>query len=204
MDPVVINVDIDTTGLDATKDEICRMHAFDNDQGPLSKSFSIYLMPNVEFTPEASRLNKFKKMGSSLLYNGEEVPCKTQIEGLKFFKNFILKVKGERKAVIISYNAKEFLAKFVVHGFSKYLKLPAEELDDLKIEFADPYLMLEPSRLELRGCKNLRLRTIYKHLFGEGHNDPDAERDSIALHQVLKKLEIGRDQIIKNSFAAEY
>lgn len=198
MDPVVINVDIDTTGFYAC-DEMCRIYAFDNDKGLSEELFSIFLMPNVSFMPKASEKNKFTKVDSTLLYDGEEIAdCKTQEEGLQLFLDFINMVKGERNAILISYSARDCLAKFVVYGFRKYLKLSAK---DLKIQFADPYLMLKSRKHEF-GCENMRLRTIYKHLFGEGHDYPNAERDSIALHQILKKLEIGRDEIIANSFTA--
>ncbi len=192
---VIINIDIDTTGLNPAKDQICRIFAFNNEEGYSPETvFSIFLMPTCAFTEEAARLNGFKKEDGTLCHYGEEVEALTQEEGYQQLRDYITLI-GKGNCILISHNAKGFLAPFLVNGFKKYLS--AEDLSG-RIRFADslPIIKIYRSTLLARVKK---LATIHNCLFPnkKTYNTPNARNDAIALNEILSELKVGRDEIIK-------
>lgn len=205
-DSVVINIDIDTTGLNVDKDQVCRIFAFDNDIGYEEDSFSIFMMPMCDFTVDASLRNKFTIEGGfadkTLLLRGKPVTSVSQEEG---FREVYAYIRSKGKCTLISHCAKIFLAQFLVIGFKKYLNLSAEELDAAGIKFSDSYLMIKPKRhILLRGIENLKEPTIYQYLFPakKRYKTPNARNDTIALRKILAKLEITSEMIRASSFLA--
>lgn len=200
---VVINIDIDTTGLVAGEDQICRIFAFDNEvEVGAQNFFSKFLMPTCAFPKDVSALNGFSIEGESLLLGGDTVHSVSQEQG---FHDLYEYIRGKGKCILISHNAKRFLAQFMVFGFKKYLNLNARELDDQGIKFADSYLMMKPMRDQwLPGIENLKEPTIHQYLFPDGktYKTPNARNDAIALREILARLEMDRGMIARNSFSA--
>ena len=104
----VINVDIDTTGLEPEDHDICRIVAFDNAIGYSDSAFSVFVMPNCSFNPKASRLNMFTMWEGQLLFEGRPVEALSQEDALQRFYDYI----SEGKYLLVSYNSKKFLAPF--------------------------------------------------------------------------------------------
>ena len=195
----IINIDIDTTGLLASEDQICRIFAFDNEVGHEHGQFSKFLMPTHSFPKEVSSLNGFSIEGGSLMLNGKERASVSQKKGFRALFQYI---HGIGKCVLVSHNSRKFLAQFLVFGFKKYLGIAAEKLDEYGIKFADSLLIIKRSRLP--GIENMQEPTIHQFLFPHRtpYQTPNARNDAIALHEILAKLKIGKGEIIENSFTA--
>ena len=203
---VIINIDIDTTGLNPRSDQICRIFAFNNEGGYVyGEEFSLYLMPTCPFNEEATRLNGFTiGENNGLLLCGEPVESVSQQEGFQCLYEYIL-TKGQGNCVLISHYAKGFLAPFLVNGFCKYLNLTAEKLDSIGLKFADSYLIIEPKKDRwLPGIKNLKEPTIFEYLFPDKktYKTPNARNDAIALNEILTKLKISSRKIVEHTFSS--
>ena len=196
------NVDIDTTGFGPEDHDICRIVAFDNAIGysGTHSDFSVFVMPNRRFSPEASRLNKFTMSEGQLLFEGIPVKVLSQEDALQRFYDYI----SGGESLLVSYNSKKFLAPFLIQKFEEYLKIHPSQLSGIR--FADPYLMINKRREEFVPCKmeNLKLPTVHKYFFPdrEPYSTPNAENDSKALREVMSKLNITDEVLVENSFAA--
>ena len=186
----VINVDIDTTGFGPKDHDICRIVAFDNAIGysGTHSDFSVFVVPNRRFSPEASRLNKFTMSEGQLLFEGRPVEALSQEDALQRIYDYI----SEERSILVSYCSKDFVAPFLIHKFEEYLKIHLSQLSN--IQFADPYLMLDESREEFvpSKMKNLKLPTVHNYFFPnrEPYSTPNAKNDSKALREVMSKLNI--------------
>ena len=203
--PEVINVDIDTTGLQPAKNDICRIVA----STPQCK-LSMYVMPECDFEEEASRKNGYTIEGTGadrqLLFKGKPVTTVAQKDALELFHSYVAKIGG-RNSLLISHHSKGFLARFVVDKFKKYLKIDPETLDSEGVRFSDPLKMLRERRRQfpkLNEVSDLKLPTIYRHLFPskKPFHTPNAKNDSKALKKVLKELNIDSTLLNEYSFSA--
>ena len=203
--PEVINVDIDTTGLQPAKNDICRIVA----STPQCK-LSMYVMPECDFEEEASRKNGYTIEGTGtgrqLLFKGKPVTTVAQKDALELFHSYVAKI-GRRNSLLISHHSKGFLSRFVVGKFKKYLKINPETLDSEGVRFSDPLKMLRKRRGQfpkLSGISDLKLPTIYRHLLPrkKPYFTPNAKNDSKALKKILKELDVDSKLLNEYSFSA--
>ena len=202
--PEVINVDIDTTGLQPANNDICRIVA----STPQCK-LSIFVMPECSFEKKASYLNKYTIEGigaeRQLLFKGKPVMTVAQKDALRLLYSYITKIGG-RNSLLISHNCKGFLARFIVNKFKKYLNIKPKRLDAKGVRFADPLKILRQRRRKLfpEGIPNLKLPTVHRHLFPKRkpYFTPNASNDSRALRRVLKKLGIDGEVLNEYSFSS--
>lgn len=204
---VVINVDIDTTGLYKDPNhQICRIVAFDNEDGCTEDAFSLFLMPTCKFSAVSSRLNKFTIVGNNLLLDEKLVKSPTeQREGLQQFYDYITK-SGQRACYLMSYYAEGFLAPIIIEAFGEHLGFSPEDLESRGIMFIDPYIMMRQKKdVWFRNLSNLKLPTIHEFLFPdrETYITYNAKNDANALNEVLAEKKVTQRKLIaKCSFSA--
>lgn len=202
----VINIDIDTTGLPPVKyHDICRIVAFDNEEGFTDDNFSLFVMPECEISEEVSELNKItvreSQRGRQLLFNGRCVEAIEQKDALRRLYRYILAMRRGGQCVLISHYSEKFLCPFLLNGFLKHLNISPAKIDEKGIKFADSWSMM---RRFVPDQKSLALLAVYKSLFPEEkpYATPNAENDCKALKAVLDKLKIDTSQITAQSFRA--
>ena len=204
---VIINVDIDTTGLFSSRNhQICRIVAFNNEDGYTEDAFSLFLMPTCKFDEMGSKLNKFIIEGNNLLFNGELVKSPAeQRKGLQDFYDYITE-SGQRGCYLMSYYAEGFLAPIITEAFGKHLGYTPEDMEANGIKFIDPYKMMIKKRdVWFPGIRNLKLPTVHEFLFPneKTYKTPNAKNDAIALYEVLAERKVKqRKMIAKYSFSA--
>ena len=191
----IIAVDIDTTGLESC-DEICRIAAFDHDEGFTDEALDLYMLPTRDFAVDVTKLNGYaisERNGKrTLLFDDHPVRgVLSQKRGIARFFKYICKI-GEKNCILMLYNGNSTMAGFLIRGFRKHLHIQPENLySDHGIRFVDPYLMLDVERpmWKDQGLMNLKQPTVYRYFFPreEPYRTPNALEDAKALSKIVKK-----------------
>lgn len=199
--------DLETTGLNRQKDEICQIavQPYDED-GP--QPFNIHILPNCDFHPKASEVNGYTISYSSssersLTKLGQPVETTTLAQGIKEFYDYLRRQSSSgSKIVLIGYNCKSFDVPILLRD----IEPPADMR--YKILYADAYLLMKKIRhTKLVGIPSLKQETVYRQVSGVEILNPihDAVKDTFELREILKspKLSISLEDILEHSFVPE-
>ena len=132
--------DLETTGLSRQNDQICQIAVQPFDQE--TKPFNIHILPDINFHPQASKVNGYRILCSSshqrlLTKRGQPVEATTLTKGIgKFYEYLRRQSRTGSEVVLIGYNCKSFDVPILLRDIER-----PDDMHDIK--FADAFLQMK-------------------------------------------------------------
>jgi len=219
---IVIYYDLETTGLNLQKDQICQISAVSEADiietgiripgflpGQMeSNPFDIYLRPEVEFNSKASEINGMTTdQHGNLFKNGQEVQQATDMKmGLELFLEYLEHFDNREELILVSHNNFKFDSKILLKNLGAYyLRLPqnvffADTIDLMKILRQNGYRGRNGQEFG-RFAGALSLKNCLLHICGENlENAHDAMSDTVALKKIAEQGAVSQGYDNYNAF----
>ena len=216
--PLIVLFDLETTSIHHDSD-ICQIAALPVTQISQYEMFSCYLVPTIEVSPGATRVNHLqiketKNKGRILTKCGVKVEALKYKDGLLSFYQYLTQLQAaehDKQIVLTAHNGKGFDFPVLQNAFSKI----SVTLAQMNISFADTLLILRAMQKEnhpilssrespkvIKWGISLSQENIYETLFKEKYSAHDAVEDVWALNRILfeSTLQVTADVILQKSF----
>ena len=208
----IVHVAVATTGFIGQKCQICQIAA----KGEHEESvWSVNILPDKTFVPQAASYNHFnlsEKLnghGRSLLKDGVNVQTVTLIQALEEFVLYVTNIaESNHTTILLGWNSQQFHMQLILKAL-KDCKLSFKGLEDAKICYGDPFLMIKNNREKFPKIAKLpclKLPAIYNHLFGKRSSEAESSLSNdacqiIMMHQsVLTLLNITGEHLKEYTF----
>ena len=225
--PLIVLFDLEATSL-KTDSDICQIAALPVRRTSLSNIWSCYLLPRQDVSLASSQINKLKVEETKdkeriLTNNGVKVEALEYTDGLLSFYKYLIQLSAEvhskepdKKIILTAHYGKRYDVPVLLNAF-KNISVTRLKLNELKISFADSYLVLynmqtanhpilsaqDGPNFSMYGM-SLKQTNIYATLFQERYSAHNAVEDVRALHRILfhSTLQVTANDILHNSFEA--